>query len=135
MIHVDLAFVINKALLYIVAVISAPGLVKTHEGSHADLKWGFNVNPWDGRNHIHDCTIYTNYSVRILRFYHHPTPEEARWYGDYEDRGEILMDERELQIGIRLNNISKADAHQYMLTYEFESGRNSDAVIYVYGRH
>lgn len=122
-------------LCSIVGVVSAQALVKAHEGSHADLKWILNLN----LRHYSEgcyfgCGIYYNSSYQIVKF-HELVPTIVQWYGDYDGRGETLINERELQIGIRLNNISKADAHQYTFSDGTPRWQSSGAVIYVYGRY
>lgn len=106
--------------------------MKTHEGSHADLMWGLNVN----LSHDHGSLSFTIYNssikleTRIVRF--HDVFQGILWYNGYEERAETINNESIHQIGIRLNNILHADAQRYILYSDYSW--NSDAVIYVFGK-
>ncbi|ELT87643.1 hypothetical protein CAPTEDRAFT_201578 [Capitella teleta] len=104
---------------------STPGLVKVHEGDDADLIWVTTekIEPWTESYFYHTSESSVNLLVQFI--YGH-----TMLYNECKDRCEYLRETHEL--GIRISDITTADAKSKYIILFYYYGKNDDAALYVY---
>lgn len=118
----------------IVGIISSPGVVKVHEGDCAELIWRFSsITIWERLSTILLYDISVKGSTPKAAFY-----KDEIWNHNFGDRAGLLGHWGSNRLGVQVDNISKADASQYMLSTKENSTvifQDSNTVIYVFSKY
>lgn len=116
---------------FIAAIVSSPGVVKSHPGASAELVWGLNIDFRNDTSFDIQCSSAEtrNLVAHINISHYYPV---VSWQNEYGDRADLIFDVIQQHIGIQLHNISSADALQYTLSFGHD--HSDDATIYVFSK-